>query len=220
MNSRIRILIADDHPLIRSGLRQVLAGETDLECVAEASDGAQALLLIREKAPDIAILDLEMPGSGGLEVARDVKEKHLPTDVVILTMYREEDMFNAAMDLGVRGYVLKDSAVTEIVSCIRMVDSGKYYFSPELSNYLVARSSRVEHLLRTKPELDDLTPAERRVLALIAGNRTSKDIAEELHISPKTVDNHRANISAKLHLRGSHSVLNFAIAHKHLLSRY
>jgi DNA-binding NarL/FixJ family response regulator len=174
--------------------------------------------MIRELQPDIAVLDVDMPGMNGLEVARTVQKENLPTDIIVLTMYREEDMFNSAMDLGVRGYVLKDNAVTDIVACINAVAEGTYYLSPRISEYLVGRSERARALLKKRPELDTLTPTEKRVLSLIAEEKTSKEIAEEMHVALKTVENHRSNISGKLNLRGSHSLLKFAIGHKSFLN--
>jgi len=218
MNKNIGVIIADDHPLIRDGMRQLLRSVSGFVLQGEAHDGTSALTMIRELQPDIAVLDVDMPGMNGLEVARTVQKENLPTDIIVLTMYREEDMFNSAMDLGVRGYVLKDNAVTDIVACINAVAEGTYYLSPRISEYLVGRSERARALLKKRPELDTLTPTEKRVLSLIAEEKTSKEIAEEMHVALKTVENHRSNISGKLNLRGSHSLLKFAIGHKSFLN--
>jgi len=219
MTNPITILIADDHPLFRKGLREVIDSDTSLQILAEAGDGESALILIRKHAPAIAVLDIDMPKMGGLSLAREVRKQHADVDVIFLTMYREEDVFNEAMDIGARGYVLKDSAVNDILNAIHTVADGKYYISPALSDHLVRRSTRGEKLLRQIPSLDDLTPAELRVLRLIAGNKTSKEIADMLSVSPKTVENHRTSIASKLHLRGSHSLLRFALENREALAR-
>ncbi len=209
-----RILIADDHPIFRRGLRQVIESEARLRVVAEADDGATALEKIIELRPDIAVLDIHMPEMSGFDLARTVFEQEIPVEVIFLTMHKAEDLFNAAMDLGVKGYVLKDSAVTDILGSIRAVIAGEPYISPQLSGFLLDRSARRQQLRRAAPGLDELTPTERRVLRMLAEYKTSKQIADELFISSRTVDNHRANISAKLGLHGSHALLKFAIEHK------
>ena len=214
MNNPLTLIIADDHPLFRTGLREVIVADATLRIVGEAGDGEVALSLIHERHPLIAILDIDMPKMGGLTVARTLQKEKSEVDVIFLTMYKEEDLFNEAMDVGARGYVLKDSAVNEIINALHVVADGKYYVSPALSDHLMKRSARTEKLLRHTPSLEDLTPAELRILKLIAENKTSKEIADALSISYKTVENHRTNITAKLHLRGSHSLLKFALENK------
>ncbi|HAV64796.1 MAG TPA: DNA-binding response regulator [Verrucomicrobiales bacterium] len=214
MKGPITILIADDHPLFRGGLRQIIDAQRDLRIVHETGDGAEALRVIREAKPVVAILDLDMPGMNGLEVASAIQRESLPVRVIMLTMYREEDMFNEAMDSGVLGYVLKDSAAVEILNCISAVAAGGHYLSPAISGFLVNRHDRAASLRKAKPGLSDLTPAERRILRLIAQNRTSKEIAAELDLSPRTVENHRFNICTKLDLHGVHSLVKFAFDHK------
>lgn len=214
MSKSITLVIADDHPLFRTGLREVIAADPTLQIVGEAGDGEMALSLIHKHVPAMAILDIDKPKLGGLAVAREIQKQKLEVDVVFLTMYKEEDLFNEAMDVGARAYVLKDSAVNDIVNAIHTVADGKYYISPALSDHLIKRSARVEKLLRHTPSLEDLTPAELRILKLIADGKTSKEIADLLSISYKTVENHRTSIASKLHLRGSHSLLKFALENK------
>ena len=206
--------MADDHPMFRGGLRQVIESQADIKVVHETGDGADALSAVRELKPHVAILDLDMPKLSGLELTAAIQREQFPTRVIILTMYREEDMFNEAMELGVLGYVLKDSAAEDILHCIRAVADGRHYLSPAVSGFLVNRHSRAESLRRTKPGLADLTPAELRILRLIARNKTSKEIADELELSTRTVDNHRFNICNKLELHGVHSLVKFAFDHK------
>lgn len=214
MAVRIRILIVDDHPLFRSGLRQVIESDERFELIGEAGDGEVAWKAIQEKKPDVAVLDINLPRMTGLEVARNVAEKKLRTRLIILTMLKEEDLINRALDLGVSGFVLKENAVEDIVSAIVSASEGGHYLSPAVSGFLVRRRSRAEALAAHKPGLEDLTKAERRILKLIAEKKTSREIATELFISPRTVEAHRANISEKLDLRGSHSLLQFALENR------
>ena len=218
MNELITLVIADDHPLFRKGLREAIESDPTLKIVGEASDGAAVLELIQLHTPDIAILDIDMPKMGGLTVAREIQQRKIEIDVIFLTMYEEEDLFNEAMDAGGRGYVLKDSAVIDILNAIHAVAGGKFYISPDVSDHLIKRTSLAKKFLQHAPLLEDLTPTELRVLKLIAGNRTSKDIAEVLSISYKTVENHRTSIAEKLDLHGSHSLLKFALENKDALS--
>ena len=210
----IRLLIADDHPLLRAGLRQVIATDPRIEIVAEASDGAAALQLLAAQQPDVAVLDIEMPQLTGFALLRELRAQRLHIAVVFLTMYHDEEMFNEALDLGALGYVLKDSATTDITGAIRAAASGQPFISPAISTYLFNRATRSTTLVQQLPSLNNLTPTERRVLKMIAGNQTSKEIAGELFISYRTVENHRANICQKLELKGSHSLLKFAFDHK------
>ncbi len=214
MTSFIKILIADDHPLFRQGLRQSIVSDPGFQIVQETGDGLSALRAIRELKPDICILDIQMPQMDGLAVVRQMRAEQLPGGVIFLTMYKEEELLNAALDLDVKGYVLKESAVDDILESIRSVSAGHRYLSPGLSDFLVARHAGVEALRRRKPGLDNLTPAERRILKLIAADRTSKEIANELGLSPRTVENHRSNICSKLDVHGIHALVKFAYDNK------
>ncbi len=214
MTHRTKVLIVDDHPLFRSGLRQVIASDPHLELVGETGDGEAALKLIQEKRPEVAVLDVNLPGLSGLEIARRLQTKRLPTHVIMLTMHKEEETCNRALDVGAMGFVLKENASEEILKAIAAVARGEYYLSSTISGYLVRRRNRAETLAAKKPGLDDLTKAERRILKLIAGKKTSREIGAELFISPRTVEAHRANICAKLELTGSHSLLQFALENR------
>ena len=147
-------------------------------------------------------------------VARAVRQQNLGVEIVFLTIHREEELFQAALDLGAKGYVLKDSAVTDIVAAIKSVAAGQHYISPQLSSYLLKRSKSVAELNARKPGLEDLTPTERRILKLIAQDKSSKEIAAELFISHRTVETHRTNISRKLELHGNLALVKFALEFK------
>ena len=217
MSERVKVLIVDDHPLFRSGLRQILDANPHFDVVAETGNGKAALQLIGEMKPDIAILDVNLPEITGLEIAQTLLQKKSATQVIILTMHKEESLLNRALDLGVKGFVLKDNAVENIIDALEAVARGEHYLSPSISGFLVQRRSRAESLLAKKPGLEDLTKAERRVLKLVADKKTSREIGKELFISPRTVEAHRANICSKLGLQGSHSLLQFALEHSRAL---
>ena len=214
MKDRIKVLIVDDHPLVRGGLRQVIEADGRFELAGEIGDGEMALQFIKDKKPDIAVLDVNLPGLSGLEIARKLQAMKSPTRVIILTMHKEEELCNRALDHGAMGFVLKENAVEEIVKAIAAVAEGEHYLSSDISGYLVRRHHRAESLAKEKPGLDELTKAELRILKLIAQKKTSREIAAELFISPRTVEAHRTNISSKLSLRGSHSLLQFALENR------
>ena len=211
METEIRVLIAEDHPIFRKGLREIVESEPGLKVVAEAADGERALELIRSCRPKVAVLDVDMPRKDGLAVAGEVRAQHLDVALIFLTMHKNERFFNAALDAGVKGYVLKDCASSEIVDGIKTVAAGHSYVTPLLTDYLLSR--RRAYTLAETP-LASLTPSERRVLRLVADYKTSKEIADELFISVRTVDRHRANIAARLELAGPHALLQFALEHK------
>jgi len=210
MKAETTILIVDDHPLLRRGVRNVIAENPRFRVVAEASDGNEAIKLVSELNPDIAIIDIDMPRLNGLELLRQLRQSPSEVQAVILTMYKEEDVFNAAMDLGAKAYIVKDNAANDIMAALEKVTGGATYLSPVMLEAEHRRSSRVQELLLSKPQIETLTPSERRILKLIGEDFTSKEIANFLHLSVRTVDNHRQNICRKLNLHGSHSLLKFA----------
>ena len=214
----IAVLIADDHPIFRAGLRQVI----EMTCpgvriVGEANDGDEALAMIESAGPDIAVLDIDMPGRGGLGIARALRDRRSATRVIFLTLHTDARFLNAALDAGVHGYVTKESAATEIAGAIKNVHAGQHYVTPVLSSVLIARSRRAGALAREQPALETLTPTELKVLKLVAEIRTTKEIADVLCISPRTVESHRTAIAAKLDLRGTHALTRFALKHQSAL---
>ena len=213
MGDEINVILADDHPLIRRGLREAIECEPGLKVVAEAGDGKAALERIEDLKPHVAVLDIHMPVLDGMAVARAIREQRLPVEVVFLTVHREGDLLEEATSLGAKGYVLKDSAVTEVVSAIRAVARGSHYVSPAMAGHLMWARQRAAALVEEQPGLKKLTPAERRILKLISEYKTTKQIADALCVSPRTVEAHRAHIATKLGLHGSLTLVKFAIQH-------
>lgn len=206
MESEIRILIADDHPIVREGLRQSIERDADLKVVSEAGDGREALAKIREYQPQIVILDIDIPELDGFEVAHAVREEKIAAKIIFLTVHREEIYMKKALKLGAVGYVLKDSAVTDIVYAIKAAVKNQSFISPAMTAYLIK-----PHFTGGQDGLQSLTPTERSVLKLIAEYKTTKEIAEALFVSTRTIETHRLNICQKLHLQGSHSLMKYAL---------
>lgn len=208
--NQIEVLLADDHPLIRHGLRQSLEAATGFRIVAEASDGEQAIDQLRKFKPQVAVLDIDMPLLDGLRVAAMAQGEGLPVKIIFLTVHQEEGFISKALKLGARGYILKDASPAEIIAGIRTVADGQPFFSPAVTAHLVSRHTDPHQT----SSLSTLTPAERAVFKLIAECRTTRQIAALLFVSPRTVETHRANICQKLGLRGNHALTKFALAHQ------
>ena len=213
-HGQVNLLIVDDHPVFRRGLREIIEEHPHFKVSAEAGDGESGLRLAQEHHPDIALVDIDMPKQSGFDMARALRKMNSPVKVVFLTMYKDEDIFNTALDLGAKAYVLKENAADDIVGALEKVSQGEIFLCQAVSEIGKRRSDAVRALLLSKPQLDRLTPTERRILKLIAEDRTTKEIAEILKISFKTVDNHRLSICHKLNIHGSHSLLKFAFDHK------
>ncbi len=204
-------IVADDHPIFRKGLVEILSGISNLEIVAELSDGLLAYQSILAKRPDIAILDIEMPGLTGLDICRKVMSEKSETKFIVLTMHRDKNFFNDAMRIGVLGYLLKDHAISELITCVQNVLKGERFVSHGIENLLENAAQN------DLPELSLLTATEKVILKLIADTKTSAEIAQLLFVSPHTVDSHRSNIVKKLGLEGKNWLLKFGSQHKHLL---
>jgi DNA-binding NarL/FixJ family response regulator len=208
-----KILIADDHPTFLRGLKDIIEEHDGFTVNAEASDGEEALRKIRELQPDLAVLDIQMPKTGGLKLARILKKEKPNLDVIILTGFKEEEYFQEAMALDVKGYLLKDSAAEEIIRCLEVVTSGGYYISPAVSKHVASLLAKGKPV----PGLDSLTEREKQILKSLAENKTSSEIANALFIDVRTVQNHRNNICQKLGLHGYNKLLQFAIENKNRL---
>lgn len=214
MPETITVLIADDHPIFRKGLMEVVGEADGLRLLKAVANGEEAVAAAGQLLPEVVVLDFEMPKLDGVEAARSIRAADLPVALVLLTGHKDESIFNAALDAGVQGFLLKDNAAEELVTCIRQVAAGEPYVSPSAARFLLRRREQAEALRRDRPGLDLLTESERRVLRLIAENLTSKEIAARLGVSPRTVENHRFRMGDKLGLSGSHSLLKFAFAHR------
>ena len=214
MSREISIIIADDHPIVRKGLREIIEGDARLKVLAEADNGAEAVELVEKLQPEIVVLDIDMPNLDGFGAARELQKRKIPVKIVFLTIHRKEDIFHAAMDLGVSGYILKDSAIFEIVGGIKAVAAGEYFVTASLTSFLINRRTRTQNFERTEPNLARLTPTERRILQLIADYKSNKEIAAELFVHYRTIETHRTNISQKLELQGHKALLKFAIENK------
>jgi DNA-binding NarL/FixJ family response regulator len=209
----IRVLLIDDHPIVRQGLRHLIDAEPDLNVVGEAGDTAVGATLLGELRPNVAIIDLNLPNPGSIDLVRFCRQLQPAVAPLILTMHREESTFRDALERGAAGYVLKENASSDVLLGIRAVAAGGMYLSPSIAGFLSRwRDSRDAHANPSR--IDPLTPTERRVLRLIAANRTTKEIAHELCISPRTIDTHRAHISEKLGLRGAQALLRFALENR------
>lgn len=211
-----KIFIADDHPIFRKGLLEIISSEKDFEIIGESSDGLSAINIIAGKKPDVAVLDIQMPQMDGFEVLKEINESTTDTKVIFLTMHKEEDIFERAMEMGAKGYVLKESAAEEIITCIHNVLQGKYYISGSISDYLFNWNKKLKNGLE-KNDLSLLTPAEKKILKLISEKKSSPEIAALLFISVRTVENHRNNICTKLNIHGSNSLLKYSLENKNLL---
>lgn len=200
----IRVLIADDHALVRSGLRALLAAQSDIEVVGEAEDGAVVVERCRQVAPDVVLMDLTMPGRGGIPAIEDIRRELPATKVLVLTMHDDDAYVRMARLAGASGYVLKKALATELIRAIRAVHAGKTHF-PATGSVPVSRP--------TGAPLELISGREREVVALIALGHTNAEIAGKLHISEKTVETHRAHILTKLGLRTRADLVRFALEH-------
>jgi|SRR5262249_53054698 len=214
MKGKIHVLIADDHPVFRKGLRVIIEDDPSLKVVAEAEDGHSAMARILETQPRVAVVDMNIPSPDGLTIARAIYDKQLPVEVVFLTAHKDEALINATLDLGVKGLIVKDSAADEIIVCIKAVDAGQSFFSHALLDFLIDRRRRDGYNGRQSSSLEDLTPSERRIMRMIAQLKINKEIAAELAISVRTVEHHRSNICSKLGITGKNMLLAYAITHK------
>ena len=215
---KIKVLIADDHPIFRVGLVNVIKQNPKIDMVNEAENGEQALAMIRELKPDVAVLDVEMPGLNGLQVCEILNEENCPTKILILTLFKEISIYNKAMEIGAMGYLLKEHAPGELITAIETIARGEKYISHALQASLTQGKSHLIVDPKIKEVVDKLSNTEKKILKLIAEQKTTKEIAGKLFISEKTVENHRYNINKKLGLEGGqNNLLKFAIENKALI---
>lgn len=205
---RVEILLADDHHVVRQGLRALLEGEPDFSLVGEASDGTEVLPLVERLKPDVVVLDIKMPGLSGIEVAREVAKK-TATKIVMLSMYSEEAYVAQSLRAGASAYVLKEARAGDLVHAIREVAEGRRYLSAPLLERSI--ESYLEAAAATLDTYETLSPREREVLLHAAQGESNPDIAQKLGISPRTVETHRANLMRKLGLKGQTDLVRYAI---------
>jgi len=207
----IRVLIADDHAVLRDGLRALISQHGDIEVVGEAADGLEAVEKIAELRPDVVLMDIAMPRLGGIEAALEVRHRHLSTRVLVLTQYDNKEYVFQMLRAGVAGYILKKAAATELVSAIRAVHAGESVLDPSVTGGVINRY--LQEGARGEPEqrFDQLSPRETEVLKLLAEGRTNSELAELLCLSVKTVMSHRANVMEKLGVHNRTDLVRFAI---------
>ena len=209
-----KILVADDHPIFRQGLIRTIESHSSFNIIAEVNDGMQAFNKIKELKPDIAILDISMPNLSGLQIVKKIQNLNLDVKIIILTMYTDEEFFSQAIDLDIKGYILKESTAEDLIVALKSVSNGGSYISPSLTDHVIKLDRERRSSVKAKPSLEKLTPTERQILKYLAENKTSKQIGDNLLSSYKTVENHRANIRDKLNLKGLNALLKFAIENK------
>lgn len=211
--SKIKLVLADDHAVVRSGLRMLLDAQPDMEIVGEAESGKQALAQVRQLQPDVILMDIQMPDMNGIEATRQIKEAHGETAVLALTMHEEDQYFFEMLQAGASGYLPKRAAPDELVRAIRTVSRGEVFLYPSLATRLVKSYLGGEAGADSTTLVSDLTPREQEVLVHIAEGLTNPEIAEKLVISVKTVDRHRENIMRKLNLHNRIELVKYALRH-------
>jgi DNA-binding NarL/FixJ family response regulator len=208
---KIRVLLADDHQLMRSGIRLMLERETDLSVVGEANDGREAVALAKSLRPDVVVMDIGMANLNGIEAAQQMTGGSPEIAIVMLSMHSDESYVLRALKAGARGYLLKDSAEADLIKAVHAVAGGKSFFSPAVSKVLLDDYVRKLRRSGTEDAYDLLTPREREVLQLIAEGKSNKDIANLLNLSVYTVESHRSNLMEKLNVRGLPELILYAV---------
>ncbi len=209
--ARTKVLIADDHAIVREGVRMILAKEPDIEVVGEAEDGRQALDLVEQRRPNVVIMDLSMPGMGGIEATKKVKEQHPGVNVLALTMHEDESYVFQLLRAGASGYVLKRAAAQDLVQAVRAAAKGEAFLYPSVARKVVEDYLKRVEAGEERERYDGLTEREQEILTLIAGGLSNQHIAEKLYISIKTVQTHRAHVLEKLGLHDRTELVRYAI---------
>ncbi len=211
MGNKIRVLVADDHTIVREGVRLLLEAQADIQVVGEAADGQEAQALTRQLHPDVVVMDIQMPNWNGLEATRAIKQEFPQMHILALTMYESDDYFFQVLAAGASGYLLKKAASTDLIAAIRAVYQGDVFLYPSVARRLVS-----DYLTRVKSgeeqnSYDGLTAREREVLKLIAEGHTNQEIADKLVVSPSTVQTHRARIMQRLNLHTRAELIKYAM---------
>lgn len=213
MSNKINLLIADDHSMVRQGLKQILELEKDITVTAQASNGNEAVRLAREYKPDIILMDINMPGTNGLQAIKEIKQEKLPSKVIVLTIHEDREYLFKTLQMGAEGYVLKDAEPAVLIEAIRNVYNGQSYIQPNMTKELVKEFNRVTLHEKEKSDENNLTSREIEVLELIAEGMINKEIARQLYISEKTVKNHVSNIFKKLDVSDRTQAAIYAFKH-------
>ena len=208
---KIRIVLADDHKLMRSGLRVLLEQQPDFTVVGEASDGRDAVALVASLRPDVLVMDIGMPSLNGIEAAAQITQSHPEAAIVMLSMHSDESYVLRALKAGAKGYLLKDSAEADLIRAVHAVADGKSFFSPAVSKVLLDDYVRKLQRSGTEDPYDLLTPREREVLQLVAEGKSNKEVAQLLNLSVYTIETHRSNIMEKLNLHGVPELILYAV---------
>lgn len=212
--NKISIVIADDHPIVLSGLQHELSKYKYLHVLEIAFDGLQAIKLIEKLHPKIAILDYQMPGMTGLEIAERLIQSRSNTKVIILTMYHDKGLIFRAFDIGVNALVLKDDAVIDIINAINKLINGKNFYSESLFKVIIERSKQAERANQVLKKVSDLTSVERKIIRLVSELKSNEEISSQLYISKRTVENHKVKIADKLQLNNSRELLKFILENR------
>jgi len=210
----IRVLIADDHGIVRQGTRSLLDKESDIQVVGEAEDGRIAVELTNSLGPDVVVMDIAMPHLNGLDAAAQIARRHPDIGVIILSMHEEEDYLVRALSAGVRGYLLKETAQIDLVRAVRSVASKKAFFSPAVAQMLVDDFTRQMQRKGVVDSYDLLTEREREILQLLAEGKSNKEAATVLNLSPYTIETHRNNLMQKLNLHNTAEIVLYAVRKK------
>ncbi|MCS6953186.1 MAG: response regulator transcription factor [Bryobacterales bacterium] len=212
--SKIRILLADDHSIVRRGLHYLLERSPDLEVVAEAADGREAVRLAEELAPDVVIMDIAMPQLNGIEATAQIVKRHPKAGVILLSMYSDEEYIVRALTAGAKGYLLKDSAESDLLRAVEAVAQGKTFFSPAIAQALLEDYVRTLQQRGLKDSYELLTDREKEILQLLAEGKSNKEVAALLNLSVYTVETHRANLMQKLNLHNTAEIVLYAVRKK------
>jgi two-component system response regulator NreC len=208
---KTRILLADDHQLMRSGLRLVIERQPDLTVVGEAADGREAVALAKSLRPDVAVMDISMPNLNGIEAAYQITKTHSETAVIMLSMHPDESYILRTLKAGAKGYLLKDSAEADLIAAVRAVAQGKSFFSPAVNKVLLDDYMRKLKRSGAEDPYDRLTPREREILQLVAEGKSNKEVASLLNLSVYTVETHRSKVMQKLNLKGVPELTLYAV---------
>ncbi len=211
--NKIRVLIADDHSMVRQGIKQILELEKDITVIAQASNGDEAVKMARECKPDIILMDINMPNTNGLQAIQELKQDKDPFKIIVLTIHEDREYLFKTLQMGAEGYILKDSEPSVLIEAIRNVNSGQSFIQPNMTKELVKEFTRVTLHEKDKTEENSLTAREIEVLGLIAEGLINKEIAKQLYISEKTVKNHVSNIFKKLNVSDRTQAAIYAFKH-------